>query len=54
MKRITALSWAISALPPGTALAQEAPGQLEEVIVTAERRAENVRDVPSSIIDGEP
>ena len=25
------------------------PGQLEEVIVTAERRAENIRDVPSSI-----
>ncbi len=35
----------------GTASAQEeAPqGQLEEVTVTAERRAENVRDVPSSI-----
>ena len=28
---------------------QEAPGQLDEVIVTAERRAENVRNVPSSI-----
>jgi iron complex outermembrane recepter protein len=28
---------------------QETPGQLEEVIVTAERRAENVRNVPSSI-----
>jgi len=34
----------------GTAWAQEEPqGQLEEVTVTAERRAENVRDVPSSI-----
>ena len=31
------------------AWAQEPEGQLEEVIVTAERRAENVRDVPSSI-----
>jgi len=29
--------------------AQEPEGQLEEVTVTAERRAENVRDVPSSI-----
>src|SRR5262245_36926982 len=29
--------------------AQEPEGQLEEVMVTAERRAENVRDVPSSI-----
>src|SRR5262245_26483235 len=29
--------------------AQEPEGQLDEVIVTAERRAENVRDVPSSI-----
>jgi iron complex outermembrane receptor protein len=36
------LSWA--------AVAQEEPaGQLEEVTVTAERRAENIRDVPSSI-----
>jgi iron complex outermembrane receptor protein len=35
----------------GTASAQEQSpqGQLEEVTVTAERRAENVRDVPSSI-----
>ncbi len=33
----------------GTAAAQEAPGQLEEITVTAERRAENIRDVPSSI-----
>src|SRR5262245_57507362 len=27
----------------------ESQGQLDEVVVTAERRAENVRDVPSSI-----
>ncbi len=33
----------------GTAAAQEPQGQLEEVVVTAERRAENIRDVPSSI-----
>ena len=32
-----------------SAIAQEAPGQLEEVIVTAERRSENVRDVPNSV-----
>ncbi len=46
--------WAIVALLPGTAAAQEPPaqetaGQLEEVIVTAERRFENIRNVPSSI-----
>ncbi len=33
---------------PGNVAAQE-QGQLEEVVVTAERRAENIRDVPSSI-----
>ena len=31
------------------AAAQSTPGQLQTVTVTAERRAENVRDVPSSI-----
>ena len=35
---LTAVAWA-----------QEEQGQLQEVVVTAERRAENVRDVPSSI-----
>jgi len=40
--------WA-AALASGVATAQEPDGQLEEVTVTAERRAENVRDVPSSI-----
>ena len=45
----TAILWATVALTPGMASAQEEPGQLEEVIVTAERRAENIRDVPSSI-----
>jgi iron complex outermembrane receptor protein len=35
------LSWA--------AIAQEAPGTLEEVTVTAERRSENIRDVPNSV-----
>jgi iron complex outermembrane receptor protein len=40
---LTFLSWA--------AVAQEepTPGQLEEVTVTAERRSENIRDVPSSV-----
>jgi iron complex outermembrane receptor protein len=38
---LTILSW--------TAVAQETPGQLEEVTVTAERRSENVRDVPNSV-----
>ena len=46
-KRIWIISLAAFA---GTASAQEAtPGQLEEVLVTAERRAENVRDVPNSV-----
>ncbi len=29
--------------------AQEQPGQLDEVLVTSERRTENIRDVPSSV-----
>jgi iron complex outermembrane recepter protein len=43
--------WIISlAAVAGTASAQEAtPGQLEEVLVTAERRSENIRDVPNSV-----
>src|SRR5512139_934925 len=46
-----AVTGAAVALLSVTASAQEEPaqGQLEEVTVTAERRAENVRDVPSSI-----
>jgi len=39
-----------AAMQTGVALAQEAtPGQLDEVTVTAERRSENIRDVPNSI-----
>ncbi|MES2151726.1 MAG: TonB-dependent receptor [Pseudomonadota bacterium] len=43
-----------SAFPLHTALAQEAapaaqPGQLETVIVTAQRRSENIKDVPMAI-----
>jgi iron complex outermembrane receptor protein len=43
--------WIVSlATVAGTASAQEAPpGQLDEVTVTAERRSENIRDVPSSV-----
>src|SRR6187402_2183396 len=42
--------WMMSlAMVAGSAAAQEAtPGQLDEVIVSADRRDENVRDVPSS------
>ena len=40
---------AAAALLAGTAWAQEPQGQLEVVTVTAERRAENIRDVPSSV-----
>jgi iron complex outermembrane recepter protein len=46
---LTTVLSATAALAQSTAPAQETPGQLEEVVVTAERRAENVRDVPSSI-----
>jgi len=47
-------SAALAALLPSTALAQGS-GQLPVVTVTAERRAENVRDVPNSVtaISGE-
>ena len=43
--------WMMSlAMVAGSAAAQEAtPGQLDEVIVSADRRDENVRDVPSSV-----
>jgi iron complex outermembrane receptor protein len=42
--------WTAAALLPATASAQEAaPGQLDEVTVTAERRSENIRDVPNSV-----
>ena len=43
--------WIVSlAAVAGTASAQESPpGQLDEVTVTAERRSENIRDVPSSV-----
>jgi iron complex outermembrane receptor protein len=44
------LSCAAAALLPGLAPAQEdTPGQLDEVLVTAERRSENIRDVPNSV-----
>jgi len=42
--------WIVAAATlPTFAIAQEEQGQLEEVTVTAERRAENIRDVPSSV-----
>ena len=44
-------TWLMSlAVIAGTASAQESPpGQLDEVTVTAERRSENIRDVPNSV-----
>jgi iron complex outermembrane receptor protein len=46
----TTLICAAASLPPGMASAQEStPGQLEVVTVTAERRSENIRDVPNSV-----
>jgi iron complex outermembrane receptor protein len=49
MKASSFISWAFASLLAHAASAQETPGQLEEVTVTAERRAENIRNVPSSI-----
>jgi iron complex outermembrane recepter protein len=47
---MTTLFCAAAALSPSLAPAQEeTPGQLEEVLVTAERRSENIRDVPNSV-----
>jgi iron complex outermembrane receptor protein len=46
---LTILLWAAVALPPSTALAEESAGQLEVVTVTAERRVEDIRDVPISV-----
>ncbi len=34
----------------GTALAQQGPGRLEEIVVTAQKRSENVQDIPISIV----
>jgi iron complex outermembrane receptor protein len=48
-KHIRNMSLAAVVLQAGVAVAQEQPGQLDEVLVTAERRAENVRDVPNSV-----
>ena len=45
-KRVLALS---AVLPIGSALAQTAEPQLETVTVTAQRRAENIKDVPVSV-----
>ena len=40
---------ALAALPMGAAAQPAAPGQLQTITVTAERRLENIRDVPSSV-----
>ena len=50
-----ALAWPVSAVLAQSTDAKPAPGQLETVNVTAERRSENIKDVPSavSIISGE-
>src|SRR5688572_23475281 len=43
------VSLAAAALHAAIASAQEQAGQLDEVLVTAERRSENIRDVPNSV-----
>ena len=49
-KNMRNISLAALVLQAGTTLAQEAaPGQLEEVLVTAERRSESIHDVPNSV-----
>jgi iron complex outermembrane receptor protein len=45
-KRVLALS---AVMPIGSALAQSTEPQLETVTVTAQRRAENIKDVPVSV-----
>ena len=54
LARACAQTLAAAALAAGAAQAQEA-GQLEEVIVTAQRRAENMQEVPISVsaLEGE-
>jgi iron complex outermembrane receptor protein len=48
-KNFWRVSLAVAVLQPGIASAQEQSGQLDEVLVTAERRSENIRDVPNSV-----
>jgi iron complex outermembrane recepter protein len=49
-KSMTKVLFVAAASWPALASAQETPpGQLDEVIVTAERREENIRDVPNSV-----
>src|SRR5688500_16972472 len=43
------VSLAAATLHAAIASAQEQAGQLDEVLVTAERRSENIRDVPNSV-----
>ena len=48
--RMVPLSGALAIVSLSATAQEEAtPGQLDEVIVTAERRSENIRDVPSSV-----
>ena len=48
MNKIASLLLLSSALTP-VSWAQDQEGQLEEVLVTSERRTENIRDVPNSV-----
>ena len=45
----SAVAAVLAASPTSVVLAQATSGGLEEVVVTAQRRAENLQDVPVSI-----
>ena len=45
----SAVAAVLAGLPPQAVLAQATEGGLEEVVVTAQRRAESLQDVPMSL-----
>ncbi len=49
MKHAARAALAVALLAPGAALAQDAGTELEEVIITAQKRAESLNDVPVSV-----
>jgi iron complex outermembrane receptor protein len=49
MKTMLTAGCAVVALSVGAARAQEAPGTVQEIVVTAQKRSENLQDVPVSV-----